>query len=338
MTKTVSRVLAMAAVTSALAFPGAALASVDYSFLDDLSLDELTALQEEIDLRVEAGQADANANDVEDFGIWNIRYFVDEFDRPTDDGYVIALTKDGYFSNSATTRSDLTAQVMFEPLASDVWYMQIFLYEYNRSQVLGSWKTVTYDVTILDGNGEKHHFTATLPEDGDRIGFSLMDTDEIMGIFSNGGTVSIKLQDQDDSRDSYLMTFDDCARFDNACNKLLVDSGFISDAGDSIDDEVASEEPAAEAGALTDGEYAAEGKGIGGTVPVTVTVKDGKVATVTVGENSETFGIGSNAIEQLPGAIVEANGTEGVDAVAGATVTSKAIFSAVDEALEQAKA
>ena len=122
-------------------------------------------------MRVEAGQADANANDVEDFGIWNIRYFVDEFDRPTDDGYVIALTKDGYFSNSATTRSDLTAQVMFEPLASDVWYMQIFLYEYNRSQVLGSWKTVTYDVTILDGNGEKHHFTATLPEDGDRIGF-----------------------------------------------------------------------------------------------------------------------------------------------------------------------
>lgn len=99
MTKTVSLVLAMAAVTSALAFPGAALASVDYSFLDDLSLDELTALQEEIDLRVEAGQADANANDVEDFGIWNIRYFVDEFDRPTDDGYVIALTKDGYFSN-----------------------------------------------------------------------------------------------------------------------------------------------------------------------------------------------------------------------------------------------
>ena len=95
--------------------------------------------------------------------------------------------------------------------------------------------------------------------------------------------------------------------------------------------------PAAEAGALTDGEYTAEGKGIGGDVPVTVTVKGGKVATVTVGDNSETQGIGSKAIEQLPDAIVEANGTEGVDAVSGATVTSKAIFTAVDEALEQAK-
>ena len=95
--------------------------------------------------------------------------------------------------------------------------------------------------------------------------------------------------------------------------------------------------PAAEAGALTDGSYTAEGKGIGGKVPVTVEVKDGKVATVTVGDNSETQGIGSKAIEQLPEAIVAANGTEGVDAVSGATVTSKAIFSAVDEALAQAQ-
>ena len=70
---------------------------------------------------------------------------------------------------------------------------------------------------------------------------------------------------------------------------------------------------------------------------MTVTVKDGKLATVNVGDNSETQGIGSKAIEQLPSAIVAANGTEGVDAVSGATVTSKAIFTAVDEALEQAK-
>ncbi len=52
-----------------------------------------------------------------------------------------------------------------------------------------------------------------------------------------------------------------------------------------------------------------------------------------VGDNSETEGIGTKAIEQLPDAIVAANGTEGVDAVAGATVTSKAIFTAVNEAL-----
>ena len=94
--------------------------------------------------------------------------------------------------------------------------------------------------------------------------------------------------------------------------------------------------PAAEAGALKDGTYTAEGKGIGGKVPVTVTVKDGKVSEVKVGGNSETQGIGSKAIEQLPAKIVEANGLEGVDAVSGATVTSKAIFTAVNSCLKQA--
>ena len=103
-------------------------------------------------------------------------------------------------------------------------------------------------------------------------------------------------------------------------------------------DEAADAAPAdAAAGALKDGTYTAEGKGIGGKVPVTVEVKDGKVATVTVGDNSETQGIGSKAIEQLTAAIVAANGTEGVDAVSGATVTSKAIFTAGEDCLAQAK-
>ena len=92
----------------------------------------------------------------------------------------------------------------------------------------------------------------------------------------------------------------------------------------------------AEAAGLKDGEYTAEGKGIGGKVPVTVVVKDGAVAEVTVGDNSETQGIGSKAVEQLPELIVKANGTEGVDGVSGATITSKAIFSAVEDALAQA--
>ena len=80
------------------------------------------------------------------------------------------------------------------------------------------------------------------------------------------------------------------------------------------------------------------GKSFGGDLKVAVTVEGGKIASVEVGDNSETQGIGSNAIEQLPELIVEANGTEGVDGVSGATITSNAIFDAVEEALEQAQA
>ena len=95
---------------------------------------------------------------------------------------------------------------------------------------------------------------------------------------------------------------------------------------------------ATEGGALADGTYTGTGKGIGGSFDVTVTVEGGVIADVTVGDNSETEGIGSKAIEQLPAKIVEANGIDGVEAVSGASVTSKAIFTAVTEALASAQA
>ena len=89
-------------------------------------------------------------------------------------------------------------------------------------------------------------------------------------------------------------------------------------------------------GQYADGSYGAAGEGMGGQVPVTVVIEGGVVASVTIGENSETPGIGSQAIEQLPPAIIAANGTEGVDAVAGASVTSQAILSAVNSCLTEA--
>ena len=93
---------------------------------------------------------------------------------------------------------------------------------------------------------------------------------------------------------------------------------------------------ATEPGTLADGTYTASGKGFDGEVPVTVTIEGGKIASVTVGYNYATSGIGLMAIDQLPAKIVAANGTEGVDAVSGATVTSKAIFTAVNSCLKQA--
>ena len=97
-------------------------------------------------------------------------------------------------------------------------------------------------------------------------------------------------------------------------------------------------EGAADVSAIADGTYTGSGKGIGGSFDVTVTVEGGAITAVEVGDNSETQGIGSKAIEQLPAEIVAANGTDGVAAVSGATVTSNAIFSAVQAALASAQA
>ena len=76
--------------------------------------------------------------------------------------------------------------------------------------------------------------------------------------------------------------------------------------------------------AMTAGTYEAEANGIGGAVKVAVTV-------------SETAGISDPAIEKIPAAIVEGQ-TLAVDVVAGASVTSGAILSAVEQALTEAGA
>lgn len=92
---------------------------------------------------------------------------------------------------------------------------------------------------------------------------------------------------------------------------------------------------AVSASAYTAGTYEAEAQGFGGAVKVTVTVDGDKITDVVITGEKETAGIGTNAIEQLPAKIIEANSAD-VDAVAGATVTSGAIKAAAKEALAAA--
>ena len=81
--------------------------------------------------------------------------------------------------------------------------------------------------------------------------------------------------------------------------------------------------------------FSATADGFGGPVTVTVTVEDGKLTEVTAEGASETDGIGSQAIDKLPGAILEA-GTWDVDGVTGASFSSAAVLSAARDAFTQA--
>ncbi|MEA5094856.1 FMN-binding protein [Sedimentibacter saalensis] len=97
----------------------------------------------------------------------------------------------------------------------------------------------------------------------------------------------------------------------------------------------ATEEPVKEteeAAAPVEGALTGTAKGFGGDVTVTVVVDGDDIVSVEAVGDSETNGIGSNAIDQLPAKIVEADSTE-VDGVSGATVTSNAIKEAVNAAL-----
>ena len=75
-----------------------------------------------------------------------------------------------------------------------------------------------------------------------------------------------------------------------------------------------------------------EAEGYGGTLKVTVTLNGTDITDVKITEHNETQGVGTRAIEALPGAIEEADSVE-VDSVSGATVTSEAIKEAVSQAI-----
>ncbi|NLJ58322.1 MAG: FAD-binding protein [Tissierellia bacterium] len=85
---------------------------------------------------------------------------------------------------------------------------------------------------------------------------------------------------------------------------------------------------------LQSGEFAGEDRGIGGPIKVKVNMKNDKITDIEVVYHNETKGVSTNAIDTIISSIIENQTTE-VDAVSGATVTSKALMNAVKNALEK---
>lgn len=88
---------------------------------------------------------------------------------------------------------------------------------------------------------------------------------------------------------------------------------------------------------LADGIYPGESTGYQGPLKLEVTVADEKITDIKILENVETIGIGSKALEAIPKRIIE-NQSIAVDALSGATSSSKAVIVAVSNALESAGA
>ena len=70
----------------------------------------------------------------QDSSLWDISYYVDDFNQPTEDAYICSTTAfPGTFSNSATTDS-----LVYAHIAVDKDDISIFLYEYGSNQVKNS--------------------------------------------------------------------------------------------------------------------------------------------------------------------------------------------------------
>ena len=85
-------------------------------------------------------------------------------------------------------------------------------------------------------------------------------------------------------------------------------------------------------GVPADGKYTVEAIGHEGIIVVTTMFKDGKIKSVTIDAQNETEGVGTYAIDLMPGKFAAAQSFN-VDAVGGATVSSTTIKQGVVEAI-----
>jgi urocanate reductase len=85
-----------------------------------------------------------------------------------------------------------------------------------------------------------------------------------------------------------------------------------------------------------DGVFLGRANGAHGDIEVQVTVGKGKIAKVEVLSQKEEPGVSDLALQRIPAEIVKKQSLE-VEAVSGASMTSKAIMAAAQDALQKAK-
>ena len=98
---------------------------------------------------------------------------------------------------------------------------------------------------------------------------------------------------------------------------------------------VAPETTAAPKGIYTPGTYSATGNGYS-TLMVTMTFSADAITDVQLNLEGETATIGQAAADELKAALMNAQGAE-IDAVAGATLTSRGVMEAANKCIQQAK-
>lgn len=92
--------------------------------------------------------------------------------------------------------------------------------------------------------------------------------------------------------------------------------------------------PVAEEETLAPNEYIGEAESFGGTLRVKVTMDGDKIAKIDILSHSDTAGVCNPAYDTVPGKIIDAQSTN-VDAATNATISSKAIMAAVEDALSK---
>lgn len=164
-------------------------------------------------------------------GMWELKYFVDEFGDKTSQAYI--TNKEGIygtFSNSATENSRLRVDFLiskYDDFKKNGFNICIQLYEYAGNNPVKDGGA--YDLFIEDKDGERQNLEAS-NDSGDRMRFHSYsfqgeetDNKKMQKILLKGGRIrfSIKEDTKYGTPSEYKFTLDNADFYDNAVRKLL---------------------------------------------------------------------------------------------------------------------
>ncbi len=172
----------------------------------------LSNIEKEIRSEKEERIRRENANKT---GMWEIRYYVDEFGEKTESGYIAnADFISGVFSNTATNNSDLNVWLLIDD-SNDI---AIKLYEYARSNPVKTARSKSYKVLIQDNDGDKYDLSAT--NYSDRLIIDEDDSYQLHKALIRGGTLKFKIIESDRRTTNYSFSIDNADFYGNAYRKL----------------------------------------------------------------------------------------------------------------------
>lgn len=155
----------------------------------------------------------ANINNT---GMWEVRYYVDSFGEPTKKGYI---ANDNYikgtFDNSATTNSELNVRFLITN-SNDI---AVKLYEYaGTTEVKGSYDYPTsYFVYVKDVDGKEYSLNAE--NTSDRLEFNASDSLVLHKLFLKGKILKFYISEYKGSS-KYNFNIDNPEWYENAYRKL----------------------------------------------------------------------------------------------------------------------
>lgn len=169
-------------------------------------------IEEELALKEKVRQDSMKLANINNLGIWDLRYYVDDFGEPTRDAYVSTVVY-GKFNNSATTNSELKVKFLI-----DKSEIRIQLYEYAGKRPINGEGFIYFK--IRDKNNKEHEIKAYNCDNGETVVEQAYDK-KLRDVLLSGGQIKFFAEAGKYGYPStYMFTIENADWFENAITKM----------------------------------------------------------------------------------------------------------------------